>query len=92
MDKTFYPYSAHPFARKKSILYSPALCIKKICTENTEATNLGKLTNAFLKRGFREKLLKRQCDQVRKIERSIIITQRIPFLLTFNLKKKITYS
>ena len=44
--------------------------MKDICTENIEATkNLGKLKDAFLKRGHGEKLVKEQFDHVENTER-----------------------
>ena len=50
--------SAHPYPLKK-ISYSQELCIKKTCTEDTEATkNQGNLKDGFLKLGYGENFLK----------------------------------
>ena len=52
--------------------------MKGICTENIEATkNLGKLKDAFLKRGHGEKLVKKQFDHVENTERWTIIKKWI---------------
>ena len=50
--------SAHPRSLIKSIPYSQALCLKKICAETSELSkNLQVLKESFINRGFKEKFL-----------------------------------
>ena len=50
--------SAHPRSLIKSIPYSQALCLKKLCAKTSELSkNLQVLKESFINRGFKEKFL-----------------------------------
>ena len=64
--------SAHPRSLIKSILYSPALRLEKICTETSELSkNLQVLQELFIYRGFNEKFPDTGFQRLSEIERDI---------------------
>ena len=85
--------SAHPRSLIKSIPYSQALRLKKICAETSELSkNLQVLKKSFINRGFKEKFLDTEFQRLSEIERDALLTpkskekdkKRIPFITTYN--------
>ena len=85
--------SAHPRSLIKSIPYSQALRLKKICAETSKLSkNLQVLKESFINRGFKEKFLDTEFQRLSEIERDALLTpkskekdqKRIPFITTYN--------
>ena len=85
--------SAHPRSLIKSIPYSQALRLKKICAETSELSkNLQVLKESFINRSFKEKFLDTEFQRLSEIERDTLLTpkskekdqKRIPFITTHN--------
>ena len=85
--------SAHPRSLIKSIPYSQALRLKKICAATSEISkNLQVLKESFIDRGFKEKVLDREFQRLSEIERDALLTpkskekdqKRIPFITIYN--------
>ena len=77
----------------KSIPYSQALRLKKICAETSELLkNLQVLKESFINRGFKEKFLDTEFQRLSEIERDPLLTPKskekdqkiIPFITTYN--------
>ena len=84
--------SSHPKSLKKSIPFSQAMRIKRICSDPKEFTsNCETLKTAFQQRGYSEKEITTSIEKVNNIDRKDLLqykvktrTNRIPFSLTFN--------
>ena len=90
---SIYLSYAHPRSLIKSILYSQALRLKRICAETSELSkNLQVLKESFINRGFKEKFLDREFQRLSEIERDALLTpkskekdqKKIPFITTYN--------
>ena len=77
----------------KSIPYSQALRLKKICAETSELSkNLQVLKESFINRGFKEKFLDTEFQRLSEVERDALLTPKskekdpkiIPFITTYN--------
>ena len=77
----------------KSILYSQALRLKKICAETSELSqNLQVLNESFINQGFKEKFLDTEFQRSSEIERGALLTPKpkekdqktIPFITIYN--------
>ena len=75
----------------KSIPYSQALCLKKICAETSELSkNLQVLKESFINWGFKEKFLDTEFQRLSEIERDALLTpkskekdKKNPFITTY---------
>ena len=85
--------SAHPRSLIKSISYSQAFRLKKICAETSELSkNLQVLKESFINRGFKEKFLDTEFQRLSEIGRDALLTpkskekdqKRIPFITKYN--------
>ena len=66
--------SCHPYHNKKSLPYSQFLCIRRICTYNSDYdARAGQLTKYFLERGYPIELLNSANERVRSISRSDLL-------------------
>ena len=93
--RSFLHYtSAHPRSLIKSIPYSQALPLKKICAKTSELSkNLQVLKESFINRGFKEKFLDTEFQRLSEIERDALLIpkskekdhkKRIPSIKTYN--------
>ena len=84
--------SAHPFSLKKSIPYSQALRIKRICSTFEEYRKHSRdLIKRFVEKGFDDSTVKKQIDRVDHLDRSLLLKSckpkrkdSIPFSVTYN--------
>ena len=85
--------SAHPRSLIKSILYSQALRLVKICTETSELSkNVQVLQELFIYRGFNEKFPDTGFQRLSEMEREALLApktkekdqKRAPFAITYN--------
>ena len=68
---------AHFISLIKSIPYSQALHLKKICAEISELSkNLHVLNESFINRGFNEKLLNTEFQRPSEIERNALLAPK----------------
>ena len=78
-DRRHFPHytSAYPRSLIKSIPYSQALRLKKICTETSELLkNLQVLKESFINRGFKEKFLDTEFQRFSENERDALLTPK----------------
>ena len=89
MDTTL----AHPKSLIKSIPFSQALPLKKICSETSELNkHLNELKESFINRGYKEHFLTDQFNRISEVTREALLTSkqkiankpRIPLVLKFN--------
>ena len=81
--------SAHRKSLTKSIPYGQTLRLKKICSETSE---LSFIKESFINRGFNEKFLETELQQLLEIERDALLApkskakdqKQIPFIITYN--------
>ena len=67
----------HPRSLIKSIPYSRALCLKKICAKTSELLkNLQVLKELFINWSFKEKFLDTEFQRLSKIERDALLTPK----------------
>ena len=93
-DKHQYLYhtSCHPKGCKRSIPYSQALRLKRICSTPASFENRAKeLTHFLVARGYHHKFVCDQIQKVRGMDREILLTRntqppcdRIPFTVTYH--------
>ena len=93
-DKHQYlsPQSCHPTHCTKSIPYSQALRVKRICSsENTTKQRLGILRSNLKKRGYKNKVIKKGFERANQHQREELlqykkkkVNNRVPFVLTFH--------
>ena len=84
--------SEHPKHLIKSIPYSQALRIKKICSDEDDLKQqLKNLHSSFLKRGYKEEKLKEDIEKVTHLDRMTLLSPKekniknvIPFITTYN--------
>ena len=92
-----YYTSAHPRSLIKTIPYSQALHLKKVCTETSKLSkNLQVLKESFINRGFNEKFLDTEFQRLSEIERDALLApkskgkdqKRFRFVITYNKTDK----
>ena len=84
--------SAYPFSIKKSIPYSQALRIKRICSTFEEYMKHSQnLIKRFVEKGYDESTVRKQIERVDHLDRSLLLKNckpkrkySIPFLVTYN--------
>ena len=84
--------SAHPFSLKKSIPYSQALRIKRICSTFEEYRKHSQdLIKRFVEKGYNESTVRKQIERVDHLDRSLLLKNckpkykdSIPFSVTYN--------
>ena len=84
--------SAHPFSLKKSIPYSQALRIKRICSTFEEYRKHSQdLIKRFVEKGYNESTVRKQIERVDHLDRSLLLKHckpklkdSIPFSVTYN--------
>ena len=84
--------SEHPYSLKKSIAYSQALRIKRICTTQNEfEKHSSNLLQQLKKKGYHHDTLKEQIEKARVQERTFLLNknpeevkQSIPISITYN--------
>ena len=84
--------SEHPYSLKKSIAYSQALRIKRICsTKNEFEKHSSNLLQQLKKKGYHHHTLKEQIEKARVQERTLLLNkspeqvkQSIPISITYN--------
>ena len=86
--------SCHPFHCKRSIPYSQAIRIRRICSNASDATHhLRKLFTRFLKRGYNKETLLTQFNRAISLPRDILLqpkskskptNNRVPLVVTFD--------
>ena len=84
--------SAHPFSLKKSIPYSQALRIKRICSTFEEYRKHSQdLINRFVEKGYNESTVTKQIESAGHLNRSLLFKDykskrkdSIPFSVTYN--------
>ena len=88
-----HSYSEHPASTKSSIIYSQALRIKRICSEETEFKNACEnLKERLMKRGYREETIVSMIEKAALMDRNDLLehkektenTSKIPFVTTYN--------
>ena len=88
----FHSKSEHPYSLKKSIAYSQALPIKRICsTQNEFEKHSRNLLQQLKKKGYHHDTLKEQIEKASVQERTLLLTknreevkQSIPISITYN--------
>ena len=91
-DRQNYLHSEHPYSLKKSIGYSQALRIKRICsTQNEFEKHSSNLLQQLKNKGYHHDTLKEQIEKARVLERTLLlignpeeVKQSIPFSITYN--------
>jgi len=93
-DRRIYLHnkSEHPYSLKKSIPYSQALRIKRICSTKEEfSKECNTLKEKLLERGYDQNLIENQINKVDAFDRNQLLTKkkkatlnRIPISLTYN--------
>ena len=86
------PKSCHPLHCTKSIPYSQALRVRRICSsEQTSKKRLGQLKGHLSRRGYKHKNIKNSFQKAESIPRSSLLTykektkqKRIPCVLTYH--------
>ena len=85
--------SSHPYHTKKSIPYSLALLLRRICsTEIALQKRFEELQHYLVKRGYKERFVKQQIDRTRQILREQALQEnkrdnkcdRVLFVITYN--------
>ena len=84
--------SAHPFSLKKSIPYSQALRIKRICSTFEEySKHFQDLIKRFVEKGYNQSTARKQIERVDYLNRSLLLKNykpkpkdSIPFSVTYN--------
>ena len=85
--------SSHPYHTKKSIPYSLALRLRRICsTEIALQKRFEELQHYLVKRGYKERFVKQQIDRTRQILREQALQEnkrdnkcdRVLFVITYN--------
>ena len=84
--------SYHPSSTKKSIAFSQATRLRRICTDKEDfQQNANTLKADLVKRGYDELTISREIDRAGALERSQLLTykektesNRIPLIVTFN--------
>ena len=87
--------SSHPFHTKRSIPYSLALGLRRICSTETSFDNRAtELKNYLTKRGYKDNFVKEQIRRAKPISRNEALqehtpddtkkTNRVPFIITHN--------
>ena len=84
--------SAHPFSLKKSIPYSQALRIKRICSTFQEYRKHSQdLIKRFVEKSYNEPTVRKQIEWVGQLDRSLLLKHckpkrkdSIPFSVTYN--------
>ena len=92
--KNFLTYiSTHPISLIKSIPYSQALCLEKMCTETSEfSKNLQMLKKSFINRRFNENFFDAKFQLLSETERNALLVpksreknqNRISFVLMYS--------
>ena len=84
--------SAHPLSLKKSIPYSQALRIKRLCSTFDEyKKHSNDMVQRFMEKGYKENIIRNQIEKVDNLERSTLLNKTnavrknvIPFSVTYS--------
>ena len=68
--------SAHPLSLKKSIPYSQALRIKRLCSTFDEyKKHSNDMVQRFMEKGYKENIIRNQIEKVDNLERSTLLNK-----------------
>ncbi|XP_078372690.1 uncharacterized protein LOC144656333 [Oculina patagonica] len=85
--------SSHPYHTKRSIPYSLALLLRRICsTENFFEHRVKELQQYLVKRGYKQRFISEQIDRARLVSRAESLQEhtretrsdRVPLVITYN--------
>ena len=91
-NQYLFPSSCHPPHVTKSIPYSQALRIRRICsTDKSLKKRLGQLKNHLKRRGYKQSIIKKSFNKINNISRSSLLQnkekqkcKRTPCVLTYH--------